>query len=116
MAEVNAVTKMEEVPPQVFYPAEAGQTTLRCFPGNREVLNGIGKKSGWTDYVRIEKMNESEPPVRCRETDHPVNLKPKPMTTLVIKADYHSLIYDIRGYKVMPGYYLAVLSEIVIMF
>ena len=71
MIEVNAVTKMEEDPPQVFYRRDL-QTTLRCFPGDREVLNGIGKKSGWTDYVRIEKMNESEPSMRCRENEHPV--------------------------------------------
>ena len=69
--EVNAVTKMEEDPPQVTYRRDL-QTTLRCFPGDREVLNGIGKKSGWTDYVRLEKMNESEPPMRCRENELPV--------------------------------------------
>ena len=69
--EVNAVTKMEEDPPQVTYRSDL-QTTLRCFPGDREVLNGIGKKSGWTDYVRLEKMNESEPLMKCRENEHPV--------------------------------------------
>ena len=66
-----AVTKMEEDPPQVSYRRDL-QTALRCFPGDWEVLNGIGKKSGWTDYVRLEKMNESEPPMRCRENEHPV--------------------------------------------
>jgi hypothetical protein len=72
MTEVNAVTKMEEGPPQVIYRRDL-QTTLRCFPEKcREVLNGIGKKSGWTDYVRLEKMNESEPPMRCRENELPV--------------------------------------------
>ncbi len=35
-------------PPVVSYPAEAGQTT-RCFLGDREVLNGIRKKSCWED-------------------------------------------------------------------
>jgi hypothetical protein len=30
-------------------------------------LNGIGKWSCQKDQVRIEKMNESEPSVRCRE-------------------------------------------------
>ena len=72
MTEVNAVTKMREGPSQVPYRRDL-QTTLRCFPEKcREVLNGIGKKSGWTDYVRIEKMNESEPPLRCRENELPV--------------------------------------------
>ena len=66
-----AVTKMEEDPPQVSYRRDL-QTTLRCFPGDREVLNGIGKKSGWTDYVRLGKMNESEPSMRCRENEHSV--------------------------------------------
>ena len=42
--EVNAVTKMEEDPPQVTYRRNL-QTALRCFPGDWEVLNGIGKKS-----------------------------------------------------------------------
>ena len=46
--EVNAVTKMEEDPPQVFYRRDL-QTALRCFPGDLEVLNGIGKKSCWKD-------------------------------------------------------------------
>ncbi len=70
MTEVNAVTKMEVDPPQVSYRRDL-QTTLRCFPEKcREVLNGIGKKSGWTDYVRLEKMNESEPSMRCRENEH----------------------------------------------
>jgi len=46
--EVNAVTKMEEDPPQVTYRRDL-QTALRCFPGDREVLNGIGKKSCWKD-------------------------------------------------------------------
>jgi hypothetical protein len=67
----NAVTKMGEGPPQVSYRRDL-QTTLRCFPVDRKVLNGIGKKSGWTDYVRLEKMNESEPPMRCRENELPV--------------------------------------------
>jgi hypothetical protein len=44
------------------------QTIRRCFPGDWAVLNGIGKKSYWKDKVRIEKMNESEPSIRCRET------------------------------------------------
>jgi len=35
-------------------------------------IERIGKKSGWTDYVRIEKMNESEPLMKCRENEHPV--------------------------------------------
>ena len=68
---INAVSKMEVGPPQVSYRRNL-QTALRCFPGDWEVLNGIGKKSGWTDYVRLEKMNESEPPVRCRENELPV--------------------------------------------
>ena len=42
--EVNAVTKMEVDPPQVTYRRDL-QTALRCFPGDWEVLNGIGKKS-----------------------------------------------------------------------
>ena len=72
MTEVNAVTKMEVGPPQVLYRRDL-QTTLRCFPEKCwEVLSGIGKKSGWTDYVRLEKMNESEPPMRCRENELPV--------------------------------------------
>ena len=62
---------MEEDPPQVTYRRDL-QTALRCFPGDWKVLNGIGKKSGWTDYVRLEKMNESEPSMRCRENEHPV--------------------------------------------
>jgi hypothetical protein len=37
--EVNAVTKMEVGPPQVFYRRDL-QTALRCFPGDWEVLNG----------------------------------------------------------------------------
>jgi hypothetical protein len=41
---INAVTKMEVGPPQVFYRRNL-QTALRCFPGDWEVLNGIGKKS-----------------------------------------------------------------------
>jgi len=32
----------------------------------------MGKKSCRKDKVRIEKMNESEPPMRCRENEHPV--------------------------------------------
>ena len=72
MTEVNAVTKMREGPSQVPYRRDL-QTTLRCFPEKCwEVLNGIGKKSGWTDYVRLEKMNESELPLRCRENELPV--------------------------------------------
>src|SRR4030042_5539869 len=72
MTEVNAVTKMEEGPPQVSYRRDL-QTTLRCFPEKCwEVLNGIGKKSGGRDYVRLEKMNESESPMRCRENELPV--------------------------------------------
>jgi len=42
--EVNAVIKMEVGPPQVSYRRNL-QTALRCFPGDWEVLNGIGKKS-----------------------------------------------------------------------
>jgi hypothetical protein len=42
--EVNAVIKMEVGPPQVTYRSDL-QTALRCFPGDWEVLNGIGKKS-----------------------------------------------------------------------
>ncbi|MCX6322019.1 MAG: hypothetical protein NTX93_09515 [Bacteroidia bacterium] len=42
--EVNVVTKMEVDPPQVLYRRDL-QTTLQCFPGDWEVLNGIGKKS-----------------------------------------------------------------------
>ena len=64
--EVNAVIKMEVGPPQVLYRRNL-QTALRCFPGNWEVLNGIGKRSFQKDQVRIGKMNESEPSVRCRE-------------------------------------------------
>jgi len=58
---------MGEGPPLVSYRRDQ-QTALRCFPGDWEVLNGIGKKSCWKDQVRIEKMNESEPSMRCRET------------------------------------------------
>ena len=65
--EVNAVIKMEVGPPQVSCRRNL-QTALRCFPGDWAVLNGIGKKSCWKDKVRIEKMNESEPSMRCRET------------------------------------------------
>ena len=42
--EVNAVIKMEVDPPQVSYRRNL-QTALRCFPGDWEVLNGIGEKS-----------------------------------------------------------------------
>jgi hypothetical protein len=35
---------MEVGPPQVTYRSDL-QTALRCFPGDWEVLNGIGKKS-----------------------------------------------------------------------
>ena len=42
--EVDAVIKMEAGPPQVTYRRDL-QTALRCFPGDWEVLNGIGKKS-----------------------------------------------------------------------
>ena len=42
--EVNAVIMMGEGPPQVSYRRDL-QTTLRCFPGDWGVLNGIGKKS-----------------------------------------------------------------------
>ena len=66
MTEVNAVIKMGEGPPQILYRQDL-QTTLRCFPGDWKVLNGIVKKSCQKDQVRIEKMNESEPSVRCRE-------------------------------------------------
>ena len=62
---------MGEGPPLVLYRRDQ-QTTLRCFPGDWAVLNGIGKKSCWKDKVRIEKMNESEPSMRCRETIHSV--------------------------------------------
>ena len=62
---------MGEGPPLVSYRRDQ-QTALRCFPGDRVVLNGIGKKSCWKDQVRIEKMNESEPSMRCRENEHSV--------------------------------------------
>ena len=62
---------MEADPPQVLYRRNL-QTALRCFPGDWEVLNRIGKRSCRKDKVRIEKMNESEPPVRCRENEHSV--------------------------------------------
>ena len=58
---------MGEGPPLVSCRRDQ-QTALRCFPGDRAVLNGIGKMSCWKDKVRIEKMNESEPSMRCRET------------------------------------------------
>jgi hypothetical protein len=32
-------------------------------------LNGIGKRSYQKDQVRIEKMNDSEPSMRCRENE-----------------------------------------------
>ena len=67
-AEVNAVTKMGVGPPQVSYRRNL-QTALRCFLGDWEVLNGIGKRSCQKDQVRIEKMNESEPSMRCRENE-----------------------------------------------
>jgi hypothetical protein len=67
-AEVNAVIKMEVGPPQVSYRRNL-QTALRCFLGDWEVLNGIGKRSCQKDQVRIEKMNESEPSMRCRENE-----------------------------------------------
>lgn len=35
--------------------------------GNYEVLNGKGKRSCRKDQVRIEKMNENEPLMMCRE-------------------------------------------------
>jgi hypothetical protein len=41
---LNAVIKMEVDPPQVSYRRDL-QTALRCFPGDWEVLNGIGKMS-----------------------------------------------------------------------
>ena len=71
MIGINAVIMMGEGPPLALYRRDQ-QTTLRCFPGDRAVLNGIGKMSCWKDKVRIEKMNESEPPMRCRENEHPV--------------------------------------------
>ena len=58
---------MGEGPPLVSNRRDQ-QTALRCFPGDWEVLNGIGKMSCWKDKVRIEKMNESKPSMRCRET------------------------------------------------
>ena len=36
---INAVSKMEVGPPQVLYRRNL-QTALRCFPGDRKVLNG----------------------------------------------------------------------------
>jgi len=39
---INAVSKMEVGPPQVLYRRNL-QTTLRCCPGDRAVLNGYGK-------------------------------------------------------------------------
>jgi hypothetical protein len=41
---INAVIMMGEGPPQVSYRRDL-QTALRCFPGDWEVLNGIGKMS-----------------------------------------------------------------------
>lgn len=35
--------------------------------GNCEVLNGKGKRHGRTCQVGIEKMNENEPLMKCRE-------------------------------------------------
>ena len=40
--------------------------------GNYEVLNGKGKRLGRTSQVRIEKMNENEPLMKCRENAPPV--------------------------------------------
>ena len=54
--EVDAVIKMEVGPPQVLYRRNL-QTALRCFPGDWEVLNRIGKRFCRKDQVRIEKMN-----------------------------------------------------------
>ena len=42
------------------------QTAPRCFSGDREVLNGWGKGVE-PRQVRIEKMNENEPLMKCRE-------------------------------------------------
>jgi hypothetical protein len=99
MIEVNAVTKMEEDPPQVSYRRDL-QTTLRCFPEKCwEVLNGIGKKSGWTDYVRLEKMNESEPSMRCRENEHPV------------KTTVHLLRRKSVAENLFTGYVAGVIEE-----
>ena len=62
----NVVDKMEVGPPLASY-RWSQQTTLRCFFGDEAVLNGIGKRHCWKCQVRIEKMNESEPSMKCRE-------------------------------------------------
>ncbi len=48
------------------------ETAPRCQAGNCEVLNGKGKRSCRKDQVRIEKMNENEPLMKCRENNRSV--------------------------------------------
>lgn len=48
------------------------ETAPRCQTGNCEVQNGKGKRSYQKDQVRIGKMNENEPSMKCRETEHSV--------------------------------------------
>ena len=57
---------MEAGPPLAVY-RNSQQTTLRCFKGNDEVLNGQGKGS-IRSQVRVKEMNASEPLKKCRKT------------------------------------------------
>jgi hypothetical protein len=65
LLEFDAVIKMVEGPPLAPF-RRSKQTAPRCFPGDRTVLNGWGKGVE-PRQVRIEKMNENEPLMKCRE-------------------------------------------------
>lgn len=61
---------MVEGPPLALF-RRSQQTAPRCFPGDLKVLNGWGK-GVIKCQVRIEKMNENEPLMKCRENAQPV--------------------------------------------
>jgi len=70
LVEFDAVIKMVAGPPLALF-RRSQQTAPRCFLGDRKVLNGWGK-GVVTRQVRIEKMNENEPLMKCRENAPPV--------------------------------------------
>jgi len=65
LKEFDAVIMMVEGPPLALF-RRSQQTAPRCFLGDWKVLNGWGK-GVVTRQVRIEKMNENEPLMKCRE-------------------------------------------------
>ena len=65
LREFDAVIMMVEGPPLALF-RRSQQTAPRCFLGDWKVLNGWGK-GVVTRQVRIEKMNENEPLMKCRE-------------------------------------------------